>query len=44
MDEDYMNYCYNNYYARSEYTDEYYDAIAEREDQNYEDKILEEEF
>lgn len=35
----YNEYCYNNYYSKDEYTDEYYEAIAEKADRNYEDKI-----
>lgn len=42
MDEDYMSYCYDSYYARSKCTAEYYDAIAEREDKDYEDRVFEE--
>lgn len=40
---DYHNeYCYNNYYDKSKYTDEYYKNLAEESDRDYEDKIFDE--
>lgn len=38
----YNDYCYNNYYEKSKYTDKYYEAMAEKYDQDYEDKIFDE--
>lgn len=37
------DYCYNNYYKKSKCTDEYYEAMAEKADADYEDSIFEEE-
>lgn len=36
--EKYTQYCYNNYYSKSKYTDEYYEAMAEKADAEYEDR------
>lgn len=41
IEEYYNEYAYNNYYEEDEYTDEYYEAMAEKSDTDYEDRIFE---
>lgn len=36
--EAYNDDCYNDYYSKNKYTDEYYNALAERDDRNWEDR------
>lgn len=43
IEEYYNEYSCNSYYEEEKYTDEYYDAMAEKSDQAYEDRIFEEE-